>query len=251
MQIFGIDLWRIILCIALIIIVVNRSNLVAMYAKKLYIDKKYEKAIKTFKVADNIGNMNISNKSMYGYALLRGGDVDKAYTVLRGILPYTKSGSAARYQLKNLLALTLWKQDKLDEAIEEMEEIIEANYKTTVIYQNLGIFYNLSGNAQKAIRFNEEAYEYNSDDYIILDNLAESYARSGNYEKASELYGELLSRDPEPHFPEPYYTYGEVLINAGQREKGIELIEKALTKTFTFLSLKTKEEVEEILKKYK
>ena len=34
MQIFGIDLWRIILCIVLIFLVVKRAGIVALFAKR-------------------------------------------------------------------------------------------------------------------------------------------------------------------------------------------------------------------------
>ncbi len=251
MQIFGIELWRIILCIVLIVIVVNRANIVAFYAKGIYVKGNYKKALKVYNVADKIGNMSTKNRTFYGYALLRDGEVEKGQLILRGLLLYTKENSAARYQLKNLLALASWKQGYLDEAIEELEEVVSANYKTTVIYQNLGILYNLKGDFDKALKFNLEAYEYNSDDNIILDNLADSYAKSGELEKAKELYEELLARDPEPHFPEAYYGYGKVLIELGEKEKGIEMIEKSLTKTFAFFSIKTKEEVEAMLEEYK
>ena len=251
MQIFGIDLWRIILCIFLIVIVVNRANIVAIYAKGIYAKGNFKKALKVYNIADKIGNMNTKNKTFYGYALLRDGEVEKGQIILRGLLPYTKENRAARYQLKNLLALASWKSGYLDDAIEELEEVVSANYKTTVVYQNLGILYNLKGDFDKALKFNLEAYEYNSDDNIILDNLADSYAKSGDLKKARELYEELLARDPEPHFPECYYGYGEVLIKLGEKEKGIEMIEKSLTKTFAFFSIKTKEEVEAMLEEYR
>lgn len=251
MQIFGIDLWRILLAVILIILVVKRANIVASFAKTQFAKGNYEKAIKIFKVADVIGNLNVNNKSFYGYALLRSGDPESAQVVLRGILPYTKEKTADRYQIKNLLALTYWKLGNLEDAIEELEEVVEQDYKTTVVYQNLGLLYNLSDDREKALAFNLEAYEYNSDDNIILDNLAEAYAKSGDFEKAIEYYEKLLEGEKEPHFPEAYWGYGEVLIKRGQKDKGIEMIEKSLTKKFTYLSTKTKEQVEEMLSQYK
>ncbi len=251
MQILGIDLWRIIVCATLIFLVVKRANIVAGFAKVNYAKGDYEKALKIFKVASVVGNLSVPNKTIYAYIQLRSGLLEEAQTTIRGTLPYTKQRSAERYQLKNLLALTLWKQGNLSDAIEEMEEIVADNYKPTQIYQNLGIYYNLSGDVEKAISFNQEAYEYNSDDYIICDNLADAYARSGNYEKSSEIYADLVSRDPEPQFPEAYYGYGNVLIALGEREKGIEMIEKSLTKPFSYLSIRPKEEIEAMLREYK
>lgn len=245
---FGIDLWRIILCAVLIYIVVRRANLVASFAKQSYAKRDYEKSLQIFRIANKIGNLNNSNRLLYAYVLLRLGNVDEAQLELRRLLPYTKPQTADRYQVKNLLALTYWKQGNLPEAIEEMEEITANNYKNTMIYQNLGILYNLSDNKEKALTFNLEAFEYNSDDNIITDNLADAYAINGNFEKAAEVYTELLSRTPEPHFPEAYYGYGKVLIKLGRKDEGIKMIEKSLTKPFSFLSIRTKSEIEKLLK---
>ena len=247
MQIFGIDLWRIILCIVLIFLVVKRAGIVALFAKRAFGKGDNEKAIRIFKIANTIGNLNVENRLSYSYILLRSGYVDEAQLELRKLLPYTSVKSRDRYRVKNLLALTLWKQDKLSEAIEEMEEIIADDYKNTLIYQNLGILYNLSDAPVKALAFNKEAYEYNSDDNIITDNLADAYHLNGDLEKSAEIYEQLIARDPEPRFPEAYYGYGRVLIALGKKTEGIEMIEKSLTKTFSYLSIKTKEDVEEML----
>ena len=86
------------------------------------------------------------------------------------------------------------------------------------------------------------------DDLVIADNLAESYAISGDIQKAGELYEKILEKDP--HFPEPYYSYGLILIDKGEKERGIDLIKESLEKRFSFLSVKSKEEIEEILEKF-
>ncbi len=244
---FGIDLWRIILCAVLIYIVVRRANLVASFAKQSYAKRDYEKSLKIFRVANKIGNLNSSNRLLYAYVLLRLGYVEESQLELRRLLPYTKPETADRYQVKNLLALGYWKQGNLAEAIEEMEEITAGNYKNTMIYQNLGILYNLSNDKEKALNFNLEAFDYNSDDNIITDNLADAYAINGDFEKAAEVYKELINRTPEPHFPEAYYGYGKVLIRLGEKQEGIKMIEKSLTKPFSFLSIRTKDEIEKLL----
>lgn len=251
MQIFGIDLWRIILCAVLITLVIKRANIVAFFGRLKYSKGDTDGALKIFAVADKIGNLNAANQEIYGYILLRSGNPDKAETKLRRVLPMTKRDSAARYKLKNLLALTFWKQGRLDDAIEELEEVIDADFKTTQIYQNLGILYNLSGDAEKAIKFNLQAYDYNADDNIITDNLADSYAISGDLEKAAEIYAELMSRENKPEFPEAYYGYGRVLYKLGKKSEGIKMIEKSLEKPFSYMSIKSKSEVENMLDEYR
>lgn len=251
MQIFGIDIWRIATCAVLIYFVVMRANIVAIFAKRHYARRDYEKSLRIFSIADKIGNMNVQNKLLYGYVLLRVGRVEDAMVQLRVLLPLTKAQSPQRYQIKNLLGLCMWKQGNLADAIEEMEEIVADGYKNTQIYQNLGILYNLSNDLEKALAFNKEAYEYNSDDHIIIDNLADCYAIRGEYEQAAEIYENLMKEEPEPRFPEAYYGYGKVLIALGKREEGVAMIEKSLTKPFSFLSIRPKEEIEALLDEYK
>ena len=143
-----------------------------------------------------------------------------------------------------MLALCEWKCGNLDLVIEMTEEAM-VDFKNTNLYQNLGLMYVLSGDGQKALEFNKQAFEYNSDDLIIMDNLAESYAMVWDTAQAQELYEKLLEQ--EPHFPEPYNSYGKMLCSMGEKERGIELIEKSLEKRFTYLSVLQKEDVEKML----
>lgn len=249
-MLFGIPIWRIILIIVLIYIVVQRANLVAIPAKIIYHQRKYPESLKIFKIADKIGNLNLVNKILLGYVCLRCGEVENARKHLQLAVTLTQRGSADRNKIKNILALTSWKEGHLDEAIEDLEEVIESGFRSTVIYENLGIFYNLSGDKEKALKFNLEAYDYNSDDLIICDNLANTYFLMGEYDKAKELYDDILNREPAPHFPEAYYGYGEVLIALGQKDEGLEMIKKSFDYPFSFLSIKSKEEIEEMYKSY-
>ncbi len=251
MTLFGVPIWRWILIIVLIIIVVKRANIVALFAKYKYSKGDYFGALKIFNVADKIGNLNLGNKILYGYNCLRCGELDAARKAFNLADNLARPKTADKYRIKSLKALLAWKEDDIETAVELLEEVYEDDYKTTTIYQNLGIMYNLAGEYEKALEFNLEAYDYNSDDNIIVDNLAESYALTGDLKKAAEVYEELLSRDPEPRFPEAYYGYGEVLIELGEKEKGIELIEKSLTKPFSFLSIKSKEEIENLYSELK
>lgn len=251
MQIFEVDWWRIALCVVLIILVVKRANIVALFAKSSYKKGNLKKAVSIFKAANTIGNLNVQNRLTYAYILLRNGDVEDALVVLRMLLLNTADKTMSRYRVKNLIALSYWKQGSLADAIEEMEEITADDFKNTLIYQNLGMLYNIEGDVEKALAFNEEAYEYSDDDDVIIDNLAESYRISGQLEKAAELYEKIINDTHEPVFPEAFYNYGQVLIGLGNVSEGIEMIEKSLEKPFSFLSVKSKEEVEAMLAKCK
>ena len=247
---FSIPIWRIILCVILIFIVIKRADLVASFARVKYQKRQYQEALKIFKIADKVGNLSVGNKVTLGYVCLRCGELSEARKHLQLCSTLTKRDSADRYQVRNLLALVSWKEGNLEDAIEELEDVLDSGYKNTVIYQNLGIFYNLSDDKEKALNFNLEAYDYNADDHIICDNLADAYAKAGQYEKAAEVYEELISKEPEPRFPEAYYGYGETLIKLGRKDEGVAMIEKSFTKPFSYLSIKSKEEVEELCQSY-
>lgn len=250
-MLFGIPVWRIILAVFLIFLVIKRADIVMMFGKGKYRKREFEPALKVFKAADKIGNLSINNKLLLGYACLRCGDLENARKHLSLCITLTKPETADRHRAKYLLALVSWKEGDLDGAIEAYEEIIATGYKTSLIYENLGILYNLADDQERALKFNLEACEYNSDSHIICDNLAESYALTGDHQKAAELYEELLSRDPEPRFPEAYYNYGKTLMALSRKDEAIAMTEKALTKPFSFLSIRPKEEIEALLDSYK
>ncbi len=244
-------IWQLLLLAALVFIIIKRAGIVALFAKQKYAKGDYQGSLKIFNIASKVGNLGAGDMILFGYNCLRCGELKAAKKIFADAYMLTKPNTADRYRLMSLQALVSWKEGDLDSAIEKLEEVYENNFRITTIYQNLGIMYNLKGDGKKAVEFNEEAYDYNSDDNIITDNLAEAYAINGDYDKARETYEELLKRDPEPRFPEAYYGFGELLIKQGEKERGIELIEKSLDKPFSFLSLKSKEEIEQMLEEYK
>ncbi len=215
----------------------------AVIARMNYQRGKTEKTLKLFRIANNIGRLDAEDMMYYGYVLLRTGELSASREVLTHASLNAKK-DATKKRIKSMLSLVAWKEGDLDSAIEMMESVM-SDFKNTNTYQNLGLMYIIKGDAERALKFNLEAYDYNSDDLVILDNLAESYAISGDISKAKEIYEELLKKGP--HFPEPYYSYGLILISEGEREKGIELIRQSLSKRFSFLSIKSKEEVEKLL----
>lgn len=229
--------------VLVILVIARRGELVAIFARRKYGKGDIKGALRLFAIANRVGKLGGASLMYYGYLLLRDGQLDFAKEIL------THASLAAvkpelKKRVKSLLAVAEWKSGNLQMAIEMTEEAM-VDFKTTNLYQNLGLMYVLSGDARRALEFNKEAFEYNSDDLIIMDNLAEAYALYGDIEKASEIYEKLLEK--EPHFPEPYYGYGQLLLESGQKERGIELIEQSLDKKFTFLSILQKDQVEKML----
>ena len=194
---------------------------------------------------------NIEMKVFYAFYLMKNGDFKSARKIFDELIfpcekDMAKAKKEIKVQVKQNYALLLWKEGNLPEAIKITEEIIK-DYKNTVVYGNLGYFYILDGQNEKALEFNLEAYDFASDDAVICDNLAYSYYLNENYDKAEEIYAELQSRKNPPAFPEVYYNFGLVSLKKGDKEKAKELFEKALLQKFSNLSDLDKDTVEKTI----
>lgn len=239
----NIGVW-VIVALIVIYIFTKRSDLCGLYARRLYVTDRPQKAIKAFAFADKIGKMSGENKLVYGYVLLREGHLEEARKVLTVASMNPLEKEDVKKRIKSMRALIAWKDGDLKLAIEILEEVA-AVYKNTSVFQNLGLMYIIDKNKEKAVEFCEMAYEYNSSDNVLLDNLCEAYVLAGDLEKAKEHYEILMERNPQ--FPEAYYGYGQLKIKLGEKENGIELIRKSLDMKFTFLSVLQKEDVEKML----
>ena len=228
---------------ALFFLFVKRADLIARIGHFQYMRGNSAKALDWYSRANKIGNMNDNNKIAYGFILLRNAYINEAAKFFQLVTMQAKKPQT-KNQAKSMLALVSWKRGDIGEAIESLEELLES-FKNTNIYQNLGLLYVLRGEPNRALEFNLEAYDYNDSDKIIIDNLAESYVLNGNLEKAKEMYEKLFTL--EPHFPEAFFGYGKLLIKLGETDKGVEIMRQALDKPFTFLSVLTREKVENFL----
>lgn len=239
MKIFGIT----VLLIGIVFAWLSRGSIVAHFASNAAQKGNTERALRLYRRADKLGKMSYGARVNYGYFLLKNGYLGEARVVFNKISMDKKINNTARKQLKSLQALVVWKEGRLDEAIEMLEEVT-TDYVTSMTYQSLGLLYILKRDKEKALRFCLEAYEYNPDDNVIVDNLAEAYALCGDTENAMKTYEELLSRNP--HFPDAYYGYGILLMQNGRREEGLDYIGQSLGKKFSFLSALPRERVESI-----
>ncbi|WP_313127496.1 tetratricopeptide repeat protein, partial [Proteiniclasticum ruminis] len=117
-------------------------------------------------------------------------------------------------------------------------------YKNSIMYEILGYLYIAAGDYEKALSFNKEAYEYNKDDYVITDNLAQSYFFLGDLEKAEALYEKSIDYIK---FPEAHYYYGQILQKKGDYLGAHDALKRALRLKMSFLSIITREDIEEKL----
>lgn len=219
-----------------------RGDILAIIARYTY-NKDHGKGFLWYERAMKISNLKPLHKLVYAYLLIRDGVLDKSEQII------TKTLFIDRDRLNdNLisgahinLSIIKWKRGNLSEAIEEIEEVYESGFRSTVMYGTLGCYYILNNQRTKGLEFSKEAYEYNSTDKIIRDNLAYNYYLCGNIRTASDMYDELVAE--EPTFIEPYYNYGMVLEDQGEYEKAMDNYKKALKMPVKFLSTVSHEDV--------
>lgn len=211
-------------------------------AKSVY-PKDAEKALAWFERGYKRG-MSIGQKEAYAYYLLREGEVEKSERLYNSILAQ-KLKHETRLRIRAQYAVLLLKTDRLDEAIDMLEEIT-VNYVNTTTYGTLGYLYILKNNRRKAESYNKEAYDYNSTDPVILDNCTELYIKMGKINEAKKYADELIER--KPYFAEAYYDSAFIYAKLCDFEKAEELIEEAKKCRLTFMSNVTTEEIDELSK---
>ncbi|MCH5185232.1 MAG: tetratricopeptide repeat protein [Oscillospiraceae bacterium] len=148
-------------------------------------------------------NASLNVKNAYAFVLLKCGEPKMAEDVLDLILMNQYVPLPKRNAARQTRCMAVYKQGRLDEAVEECEDLFE-NYKNTAMYGMLGYFKILQKRDPKEILdFCLEAYDFNSDDRDILDNLSIAYYNLGEYDKAREISDALLEKETE--FVEGFY----------------------------------------------
>lgn len=210
-----------------------------------------ERYLKIMSFAYNSGRVHPKSAATFSYVLLREGNLERASQVL----DYAEERAEERKSWRKGLvqynhvhsyrALILWKQNKLDEAAELLQNLHNQDYRTSTLYANLGWFLLKQGKYDEALLINREALEYDRS-AAILDNIGLNYLKLGELDKCRDIYAELLDLDPA--FPDAWYNYGQLLQVDGKEEKAQEMFQKALSCDFSFLGTVTKEEVEQYIK---
>ncbi|SHE35837.1 tetratricopeptide repeat protein [Clostridium fallax] len=215
-------------------------------AAKLYNEGNIKES---FEIYDKLikGNKDDGLKLTYSFLLLKEEQIEKSKEILNSVNT-SKLKDHEKITYGNVKAVIFVKEGQIKDAIEILEETYN-KYKNTIIYQNLGYFYILDEDYDKALKFNLEAYDYSKDDRGIIDNLALSYYYKGDLEKSQELYEKLMPL--KPTYPEAYYNYGIVLKKLGKIEEAKEKFKEALECKFTYITFISKEDVEKELEELK
>ncbi|MCG8451846.1 MAG: tetratricopeptide repeat protein [Spirochaetales bacterium] len=200
----------------------------------------FRKAIKTKRLFP-------SQRAGAAWALLRGGDIETAETVLTDIA-HNASELSSKRLAQSHLALVYWKRGQARRAIQVLEDLLAEGYRTTNLYANLGYLLLESGNQERALSLNQEAREYNEDSSVILDNWATYCYRYGSLEEALKASEELMKSAPS--FPDAYFTRAVILHASGNTAEAKVLLQKAQEMEFNFLSTVSPDEIHDLLQKW-
>lgn len=206
-----------------------------------YIRGRKEKSKLWFKRAYDTKKVKPSVMISYAFLLLVTSDLHEANRVVDEILE-KKLNKDEEILARSNKAFVLWKLGKLDASVNTMQQLYEKT-KNANLYGTYGFLLNQSNNFERALKFNLEAYEFDKKNPVIMENLAETYLNLGRFNKAEEIFEEVLKR--ELNFSEPSYYYGILLMKREKFEKALDNMKKAYDSDIPFLSVLTKEKIQE------
>lgn len=208
-------------------------------------------AVMWYKKAYDTGRTKIEFKSSYAYLLLRTGNADEAERILDSVIRVKGVAQEKKNIAKQQRCMVYYKQGRLDEAIEEAEEVFDGgNYVNTTLYGMLGYFKLLKdGYSEDTLKFCEEAYEYNDEDRDITDNLSLCYYNHGRYDEAEKLSDAVIKLAPE--FLEGYYHGAQIAVKQNNYKKAKEYTDAISKCRRTAMTTVSEEEVEELVKEVK
>jgi len=191
------------------------------------------------------GGLSAKHQLTVGYLLLKEGYPEDAERIFTYLIhhPHRKFNPQ---HARSYSALIHWKMGRLDEAVEELETLLEENYRSSALYCNLGFFLIEQDRLDRALEVNLEAESYDEESPVIQDNLGLCYIRKKEWALAQKVYDKLIPADPA--FPDAWYNAARVSLHQGDKETAESRLKTALTKKFSYLSTLSRTDVEEMLR---
>lgn len=111
----------------------------------------------------------------------------------------------------------LVRENKPDEAIENLKEAIRIKPDFTNAYNEIGVIFIKQGKLEEAIENLKQALRINPNFVEGRSNLAFALSRAGKREEAAKHYSMLLKRDPGR--PEAHYNLANILVEMGRLDE--------------------------------
>ena len=124
------------------------------------------------------------------------------------------------------LALKNHQQNKLEEAKNLYNQVLEMNPNHSQAYYNQGLLFHTSGQKIKARKFYEKAIEIDPNNSSAHNNLGLIYGELGDDQKAKKFYEKAIEIDP--NYTDPYNNLGGVFTILREDQKAINCYNKAI-----------------------
>ena len=218
----------------------HKDFLIALKGSKFYKKGDYKKAIEYYKKASTCKNAKSNVIRSYIFLEIKHGSVEDAEKTLEFVRSNNKLSEKDIFDLKITDALIKWKKRDLTQSINILEELLE-NGESSTLYETLGYLLLANKDYDNALNLNLKALKYN-ETLVVKANLAETYYKLSEIDKSKDLFASIIQSNAK--FSEPYYYYGLILKEEGQTIEAKKFLEKALSFPESFLSVLTKEKIQ-------
>lgn len=227
-------------------VIKNWGFLLMLRAMRTYSQGQKEKGVGQIQKALRFP-LPAKHKLTCGYFLLKEGyldDADRVISPLRTAVEKNYNPNQARVYY----SLVLWKRGDLEGAVESLEGLLAEDYKTAVLYSNLGYLLIEKGDLDRALEVNRAGVDYDDSSAAVLDNLGLTHIKREEWDDALPLYDEKIL-PAIPGFPDAYVNRALIHMHVGEWREAKDLLIKGRGKNFNFLSTMAPETVDELMEK--
>ncbi|MBE7044173.1 MAG: tetratricopeptide repeat protein [Ruminococcaceae bacterium] len=233
--------WIIILLLILGLLWYLLPTVLTVLGNRAYHDKSLREALKWYQRAYKTGRMSPMTKMAYGLLILRDGRPEDAERLLSAVISDRKIKPEKKAPARAYRAMAYVKQGKIEDAYEEMQELLETN-KSSLTYSLAGYIMALTDcPAEQLLAFCEEAYDYNADERDIADNLAVACLKCGDAARAAELCEDLM--EDYPDFTEGYYHAAQAYAALGDFPKAKQCLDKIADCRRSYMTTVSEDEI--------
>lgn len=200
-----------------------------------------EGAVEYYKKAVSMAKNSPDILCGYALMLLRCGHPEEALEQMNMLLSSLNLPLNIKLQAKQIRAMINYRLKSFDDAYEEATDVYESGITTSAMRGLLGMLMLASEKDDgKTLSFCEECFDYDADNRDILDNYLLILTKTGSLGRAKEISDMLLKNTSD--FPEAFFHSAQLFIAMGDKEKALELLDKADSCKFSCMSTVTKDD---------
>ncbi len=227
----------------------NRALLFFVQANRHILNKKgntMDKAWNYYRKAFDTGKLDLKYLVTMGNVLAQRGDPYFSIEVLDKVIKTDEADKTLKNQARVQKSMALERLDKIDEAIDILQEAREQGYKDKSLYINLGCYLLFNDDIDEAIEILDESAEFEKTNAGSLDNRGWLYIAQGKWDEAAQLYNDMMDR--KPAFPDPYVHAVQVKLHYGKRDEAITLLKASIEKKWNSASFFNQDIIKEMIK---